>query len=83
MNNTKQPFHAKLTYILDQTVTIASNACSVKSSTLVTCLLPAGPLANYGEYLVSLEEIASTLQISDENILSLVILPKPNLLAQT
>lgn len=63
----------------DQSVKYFSLPCVKVSPIFITCQLPA-VISYYGYYLVNLHEVGTLYKLNDENILQLMILPKPTII---
>lgn len=58
-----------------------SDACLIFDANNIRCTLPStsnsGAITEFGEYLISVVDSNTKTQLSDENILSIIILPSP------
>jgi len=76
----KEDVQLKLENFDDGSILFYSSTCSVLSQIKLECLLPLTFTA-YGEFIVTLVATATQFQVSDSNILNLIVLPVPNVVS--
>ena len=81
MNNTMSRIRLQLVQSEDPVVVYYSDECSVTNATSIHCSLPSegasDAVTEFGEYLISVVESGTNLRLNDENLLSILVLPRP------
>ena len=76
LNNTRLGIIAMLTGHQDKSVKLYTKECEVVSPVFIRCLIPSR-LQMYGYYMVSLYEKDTLYKLNDENLLQILVLPRP------
>ncbi len=80
LDNTKLGVMAQLTALSDQSVKFFSRPCVIMSSVYITCQIPS-VFDVYGYFLISLYENGTMYKVNDENILQIMVLPRPAIMS--